>query len=792
VFTIPDSLPLTYTANPGEPPPISSRPASAQYDCAFGGLGFRYSNNPENPIIRQLGDNQRQRVDQAQEAGEQTLTNWWLRSQSSMHGGAGEIHFEPPFPYATDRIRFDTSKNVDVWTPGSVKLLPQSRSLTGTAPDGDLCGLSTATGTDALAYRSGVTVKMIVPGGNPVPVNLVTNGDFETNTAGWVAAGTPPPTSFVSSTDFASVGTHSGKITWAAGNTFFPSEVTTINTVPGQVYTVAMDVRVPVGDPDVAIFVTGLPGLTGLGPSTGVKAAWTRLLWRFTATAASHTFGPIPIGAVPGGNLCYIDAVVANVGSTDGAWNPSAPSGDTTTTITLSSTVTALATDGKRMFFTAGTKCYRADAVSGFTAVEIYSGLLGVNCKLAWVHDRLMLADSNKIYQLDGNKSSTSVIGSGELVFTHPLAGYAWDGFSTSPAAVLAFGWDGSQSTLTQFSLTNAAGTIPVLAPAGVIADLPNGERLLDCANTQGAFLGMVTARGVRIGSFEPYRGALTVGPLTVKQALLGSVAVQDRYVYTAAALAPDEPGLVRVDLGIQTDQAGRYGWAYDRIGPVDNPTPATAPGEVAVLPGTGRLAYWDAQGLYLSDPALQQTRTGWVRTARVRFSTTEPKLFKRGTVKMGTGNGSLSITSTDDNGTTLALASFYAQPDGDFRLGAGGHEWIQLTFTLSSAAELRTWQIKALPGTPRSQMIKVVVSCSDRESSRTGQEYNRPRTAEKRRDDLMALAALGDEITFQQFEQTKTTNEQCVIEQCVFTQTGRPTQTQYTGGEITVTMRTV
>jgi hypothetical protein len=792
VFTIPDGLPLTYTLNPGENPPVSTQPGSAQYDCAFGGLGFRFSNNSDNPIIRQLSDNQRQRVDQAQEAGEQTLTSWWLRSQSSMHGGAGEIHFEPPYPYPTDRIRFDTSKNVDVWTPGSVKLLPASRVLTGTAPDGDLCGLSTATGADALAYRSGSTVKMVVPGGNPVPVNLVTNGDFETNTAGWALSGNPVPTSFASSTDFASVGTHSGKITWAAGNVFLPNVHYSFATTPGQVYTIAMDVYVPVGSPDVEIFAIGVPGLPGFGPSTGVKGAWSRLVHRFTATAASHSVAVTPNGTVAGGTLCYIDAVVANLGSTDGAFAPGAPTGDATTTISPGAAVTSLCTDGKRLFMTAGSKCYRADAVSGFAPVEIYSGLLGVQCRLAWVHDRLMLADSNKIYQLDGNKSSTGVIGGGELVFTHPLAGYAWDGFSTSPAAVIAFGWDGSQSTLTQFTLTNAAGGIPVIAPAGVLAELPHGERLVACRNTLGAFLAMVTTSGVRIGAFEPYRGALTVGPLSVKQKLLGSVAVQDNSVYTAAALAPDEPGLVRVNMGIQTDQAGRYGWAYDRVGPTDNPTPATAPGEVAVLPATGRLVYWDAQGLYLSDPALQINRTGWVRTARVRFGLTEPKLFKRGVVKMGTGNGSISITSTDDAGNTLALASFYAQPEGDFRLGAGPHEWIQLTFTLSAASELRAWQVKALPGTPREELIKVVVMCADRESSRTGQEYNRPRTAEKRRDDLLALAAVGDEILFQEFQQTKTVNLQVVIEQCVFKQIGRPTQTAFTGGEITVTMRTV
>ena len=792
MYTIPDSLPLAYTLNPGELAPVIVKKGNSQYDCAFDGMGFRYSNTSDNPIIRQLTDVQRNRVDQAQEAGEQTFSGWWLRSQSSFHGGGGQTNYEPPFPFATDRLRFDSSKNVDVSVPGHVKLLPGGRTITGTAPLGDMCSLSSSTGTDALAYRAGTSVKMVTVGDNPPPTNLITNGDFETNTAGWVASGTSAPTSFVSSTDHASVGSKSGKVTWAAPNTFFENEEFQFATVPGQVYTLGIDVYVPVGNPDVLIYAIGATGTSAFGPSTPVKGAWTRLVHRFTATATVHALGVGPTGPVTSGQIAYLDAACAHKGSTDGAYAPAAGTSDATVTITPGGTVSTLCTDGSRLWMVAGTKVYRADAVSAYAPVEIYSGLVGSVCKLAWVRDRLMLSDGPKIYQLDGSKGGTSVLGAGELVFTHPSVAYRWDGFTTSPTAIVAFGWDGVKTAFMQFTLTASSGTIPTLTPAGVLAELPSSERVTACVNTLGSFLAILSNKGLRIGTFESFRGALSIGPLSVTQTLLGSLAAYDRFIFTAAAKAPDEPGLIRLDLGLQTDQAGRFTWSYDRIGPVDNPTPATAPGECAVLPVTGRLVYWDAQGLYLSDPALPPVRTGWLRTSRIRYATTEPKLFSRGSVKMGTAAGGLTVTSTDDQGTTVPVATFYAQAEGEFRLSGGALNWLQLTFTLSAEAELHEWQMKALPGAPREEMIQVIVSCADHESSRTGQAYVHPRTAEARRDKLMALAASGAEFAFQEYQQTKTTSQNVVIEQCVFKQAGRPTNTQYTGGEMTVTMRTV
>ena len=92
------------------------------YDVALGGLPFIYAINDARPYIRQTAPFKKDQFDNGAEPGEQSLTGWWLRSQSSFHGGEG-IRFYDPSAGETVTHRFTDSKNVDVWTKGQVTLL---------------------------------------------------------------------------------------------------------------------------------------------------------------------------------------------------------------------------------------------------------------------------------------------------------------------------------------------------------------------------------------------------------------------------------------------------------------------------------------------------------------------------------------------------------------------------------------------------------------------------------------------------------------------------------------------
>jgi hypothetical protein len=95
---------------------------SDSYDVAVGGQPFFYAINDQRPYIRQTAPYKKDQFDNGAEPGEQSLTGWWIRSQSSFHGGEG-IKFYDPSAGEIVTHRYTDSKGVDVWTKGEVTLL---------------------------------------------------------------------------------------------------------------------------------------------------------------------------------------------------------------------------------------------------------------------------------------------------------------------------------------------------------------------------------------------------------------------------------------------------------------------------------------------------------------------------------------------------------------------------------------------------------------------------------------------------------------------------------------------
>ena len=92
------------------------------YDVAIGGLPFFLLNSDDAPYRRVTAQYRKQQIDQSREPGEQTLTGWWVRSQSSFHFGQG-IKFFEPIQDESLRFQYTESKGIDVWTKGQATLL---------------------------------------------------------------------------------------------------------------------------------------------------------------------------------------------------------------------------------------------------------------------------------------------------------------------------------------------------------------------------------------------------------------------------------------------------------------------------------------------------------------------------------------------------------------------------------------------------------------------------------------------------------------------------------------------
>jgi hypothetical protein len=95
------------------------------YDTAIGGMPFIYAINDGRPYIRQTAPFKKEQFDNQTEPGEQSLTGWWIRSQSSFHYGDGITFYDPATTTSNspDHYRFSDAKGVNVWDLGQVTLL---------------------------------------------------------------------------------------------------------------------------------------------------------------------------------------------------------------------------------------------------------------------------------------------------------------------------------------------------------------------------------------------------------------------------------------------------------------------------------------------------------------------------------------------------------------------------------------------------------------------------------------------------------------------------------------------
>jgi hypothetical protein len=153
----------------------SYTPTGPAYDVAFAALPFFLAASDEQPYRRVTAQYRKQQIDQTREPGEQTLTGWWVRSQSSFHLGAGIKYFEP-IQEESLRFQYTESKGLDVWTRGQATLLNSTvRARTATATNLSLFGArDTANSVDAVVFTEGPDLKKLTMSGDTPTVTTYT------------------------------------------------------------------------------------------------------------------------------------------------------------------------------------------------------------------------------------------------------------------------------------------------------------------------------------------------------------------------------------------------------------------------------------------------------------------------------------------------------------------------------------------------------------------------------------------------------------------------------------------
>jgi hypothetical protein len=853
LLKLPGLIPERYVPNPGVTL-TSSDVDVGGYDVLIGGHGFRLATDTQFPYDRTTEPTTTHRYDSSLEPGEQSLSPIpWVKAQSSFHAGAGQANLEQgftAFQYQAEQvehIRYDMSQGVDVWTPHQVTRLPDtaffnfgftsSTMITATvagvdyaiiggagglyqaawlagpdaAPTVTAIDLSGATyggaanctvsslATDGVNYYGVIQLTVVgstpsilafvvtgqiasaaapvaiydCPGttGHTALTNLCTNPNFESNTTGWTArsTGSGHPVTIAQSTAQFHGGSQSGLVTSTGSSSFREGPLYTFNTVSGQTYTASAYVWVSASSPSVLCFQVGGSGTSGT--STTGTGAWQRVSVTITATASTSSvcFGFIPTATAL---TFYVDDVLITAGSAVNSYFDGSTAPDSNYVYSWSGTANA------------------STSVATPNNPSAASGIVG------WAKERLIACIANKLYELpiNGVAAHTALP---VAKYTHPNISWTFSSISDGPTAILASGQSGGQASILQFVLDTSGGT-PVLSGGASIATFPPGELVFSLQSYLATYLAIGTSRGIRMGTFDTYTGALKYGPLVVTTTSpVLDVAGRDRFIYGSYSnQQPDgKTGLFRLDLTMIVDAGGRNAWAPDLRPPTTAPTGRGLVTGVGVLPAANRVLFITPEGIHVEGNGPGSDGDAWIRTSRIRYDTAENKLFKMGRIHGTLDVANIQVSAIIPFGTTTtSVGTFGFLPDGDpgeFRLPSGLNEWIQLQFDLIGApCVLNSYQVKAIPAPVRQHLVTMTLNCFRNETDRYGLAVSDPEIPRQRYLNLRDLESSGMEFRYIEFTNNGPVVELAVIDQLSYRSFSRPTIDDDFGGYITVRLR--
>lgn len=395
-----------------------------------------------------------------------------------------------------------------------------------------------------------------------------------------------------------------------------------------------------------------------------------------------------------------------------------------------------------------------------------YLGVLG------WAKARLMASLGNNIYELDPEGGEMP-----DPKYINPATTWTGTAIAESPQGVLVAGdAQGSNVSILEFTLDSTGG-VPVLSGGSTVANLPAGESIKAMSTYMGSFLVIGTAKGIRVGTFDTTYGSLTVGPLTVptnRPAL--AVAGRDRFAYGSFTDQQEDgsTGIVRMDLSYVIDSAGRLAHAPDLRPAADAAIKTGDVVSIQPLPGSGRLCFLTASGIYVEGDGPSTTGDAWLRTSRIRYDTTTLKLWTKGRV-LGDPESGFSVEITRASGSTDSHTEV-DDTTGEFDFDTDLDSWIRVKINLGPGSTLSSYEVSALPAPKRQHMILCSALCYTSEKDRWDNVRVDPDSPRTRWNNVTALEEAGNELVFTEYASDGTTSsDNVVIDQLQFQATSPP-----------------
>ena len=466
-----------------------------------------------------------------------------------------------------------------------------------------------------------------------------------------------------------------------------------------------------------------------------------------------------------------------------------------TTYATTASAIVDVVTNGTTLFVANATRIYY-QTIGATGALNNHYSTGSALVKMGWVKQRLVAGIGTAIYELTGALGTTTLP---TALYTHPNSGWEWTSISEGGSAIYAAGYAGGTSAIYKFVLSTA-GVMPTLTSGIIAAQLPIGEIVYKIESYLG-YLMIGTNKGMRVASISDTTGDLSYGPFIFEDTNgVRDFAFRDRFVWATGTVG-GYAGLYRVDLGSEIE-ALRFAYAKDTY--LDGATGYAT--SVDFIGNSNQIAFTTSgsNGIAIQS-ATVLAATGSITTGKIRFSTLEPKNFKRliarGSFQVGNFTLSSIATNTDGSDTTydhIDYNSGVSAVEVTTSSPQTAQEFLAYKFTLardatttSSGPTFKGYQAKATIATPRNRVIKFPVWCYDVETDRFNTVVGYEGRAFARIQLLEEIEKTGDVLTWQDL--TTGESRQAFIEEVTFTRMTPPDKRfDGFGGIIEITVRTV
>lgn len=418
----------------------------------------------------------------------------------------------------------------------------------------------------------------------------------------------------------------------------------------------------------------------------------------------------------------------------------------------------------------------------------------GTNVVVSWVKGRLMGGVDTKMYELVPPVGATPYTLPATAVYASLVPSWRWTSITSGPDAIYISGYAGSAGTILKLAL-DTTGALPVLTGGNDVAQLPTGEVPLVLKGYLGTFLVIGTNRGVRVGEINQTYGYITYGPLIPTQNPVWDLATRDRFIYASysTGFSDGTSGVLRIDLSFKFSN-GLYPYAKDLK--VSN---TGAVRSITLVGNSDRVAIGvDTSGVW-TEHATNLVAQGYIKTARIRYNTLWPKIYKRLNVR-GAITGTIGVSSIDSSGTEVAISNVSSASDLSADIAINyperPQEFIAMKFYLNRQSAtvgplFRGYQVKALPGGPRAHQFVLPLMCYDYESDGNGARCGYPMFGLERLEAIELLESAGDVILLEDLNSNR--QVLVVIDQVEFRQVApEGFSDEHWGGVLTVSLRTV